>query len=87
MKNKTLINIAVLVVFAIILSWVASANSKTVVHMEYTVSDGDTLWEIADRFTDESEDVREVIHEIRKINKLDSAEIHPGDIIVIPCGE
>lgn len=87
MKTKTCIILAVFVVLAIILSWIASANSKPIIHMEYTVSDGDTLWEIAESFTDDSEDVRKVIYDIRRINKLDSAEIYPGDVIIIPCGE
>lgn len=87
MKTKTLIILTVFVVIAIILSWILSANSKPIIHMEYTVSDGDTLWEIADKFTDESDDVRNMIYEIRRINKLETAEIYPGEVIIIPCGE
>lgn len=87
MKTKTLIILTVFVVIAIILSWIVAACSEPAIHIEYTVSDGDTLWEIAEGFTDDSEDVRNMIYEIRRINKLDSAEIYPGDVILIPCGE
>ena len=87
MKTKTIVFLTFCIILAIVLSWIAAANSKPIIHMEYTVSDGDTLWEIAENFTDESEDVRNMIYEIRRINKLEKAEIYPGDIIVIPCGE
>ena len=52
--------------------------------VNFTVSEGDTLWEIAEQYADESIDVRKYIKLIRKYNNLDTAEIMPGDVLVIP---
>lgn len=52
--------------------------------VSFTVNEGDTLWEIAEQYADESIDVRKYIKLIRKYNNLDTAEIMPGDVLVIP---
>jgi len=49
----------------------------------YTVKAGDTLWEIAGKFSGNSLDKREVIDEIEKLSNCGS-EIYPGQILVIP---
>ncbi len=48
------------------------------------VERGDTLWSIAKKFANPEQDVRNMIHIIRRVNKLDSAVIHPGDQLLIP---
>ena len=65
---------------------VASAFKKPVVLREVSVevSEGDTLWTIADRFTDNSVDIRNTIYKIREFNCLNTSEIYPGDVIIIP---
>ena len=52
--------------------------------VEVKVCEGDTLWTIADTYTDNTVDVRRAIYEIQEYNELDTAEIHPGEIIIIP---
>ncbi len=57
---------------------------------EFTVSEGDTLWGIAELYTDGSVDIRKYIWEIKKLNGMGTAELMPGDVIIIPvfnCGE
>ncbi len=54
---------------------------------EFTVCEGDTLWEIAELYTDDSVDIREYIREIKELNGMDSAELMPGDVIIIPIYE
>ncbi|MCK4258337.1 MAG: LysM peptidoglycan-binding domain-containing protein [Halanaerobiales bacterium] len=51
-------------------------------HLE--VQSGDTLWSLAKKFVKADEDIRDLIYQIRKINDLRTAEIHPGEIILIP---
>ena len=53
------------------------------VYKEYTVTvaDGETLWDIAGRHTEEREDVREVIFRIAQANKLKSKTIYPGQVL------
>ena len=52
--------------------------------VEVKVCEGDTLWTIADTYTNNTVDVRRAIYEIQEYNELDTAEIHPGEIIIIP---
>lgn len=51
--------------------------------IEVTVTEGDTLWDIAKRFN-QHQDPRKVIYSIKKINRLDSGFIIAGQIIRVP---
>lgn len=48
------------------------------------VDRGDTLWTIAKNNKKNGEDIREIIHNIKEINDMDSVLIKPGDIIRVP---
>ena len=49
-----------------------------------TVGYGETLWDIAGRYTEKGEDVREVIHRISAANGLKSRIIYSGQVLRIP---
>ncbi len=49
------------------------------------VSPGDTLWEIADRFSPESADLRVVIRELVELNGLGSKVMRPGQVLQVPA--
>lgn len=49
-----------------------------------TVAQGDTLWDIAWRHTENKEDVREVMHRISRANALQSSYIYPGQVLQVP---
>lgn len=49
-----------------------------------TVAQGDTLWDIAWRHTENKEDVREVMHRISQANSLKSKHIYPGQVLQVP---
>ncbi len=51
---------------------------KTVV-----VRQGDTLWDLARR-TKPGTDPRKTVYEIRKLNQLESVNLQPGQILMIP---
>lgn len=54
-------------------------------HEQVVVHGGDTLWAIADRWAEEGEDVRAVIHRISETNKLaNNTYLMPGQKLVIP---
>lgn len=53
-------------------------------YIECTATTGDTIWEIAKNNNPYNYDIRKVVHEIMKLNSMDSADIRPGDIIKIP---
>lgn len=49
-----------------------------------TVHSGDTMWSIAGRWSDDREDVRQVIHRICKANNLKSQHVYPGQVLKVP---
>lgn len=55
---------------------------KAVEHV-YTVEPGDTLWEIANKYRDEDEDIRAVVYAIKKNNNIDDAHLKPGQNLII----
>lgn len=53
--------------------------------IKYVVVEGDRLWNIAQNETGfDNLDPRDVVDQIQKINNLDSVDIYPGDVILIP---
>jgi hypothetical protein len=42
------------------------------------------MWTIANRWSDDKEDIREVMHRICEANNLKSKHIYPGQILTIP---
>jgi len=48
------------------------------------VEEGDSLWGIAKRFTNDQIDIRQYINLILEHNKKDTDEIYPGDILEVP---
>lgn len=49
-----------------------------------TVHTGDTLWDIAKKYADGSDDIRYIIYIIKDRNGLKSADIKPGQKLIIP---
>jgi nucleoid-associated protein YgaU len=52
--------------------------------VEHRVVTGDTLWDIALEHTAPGDDVRRTVYDIRQVNRLESAEIVPGQVLRIP---
>ncbi len=48
------------------------------------VEPGDSLWKIAERYDDNSMDLRKYIHIIKEYNHLKSSQLQPGQIIKVP---
>lgn len=48
------------------------------------VESGQTLWGIASKFNNEGEDIRKMVHEIKKANNINNALIVPGQLLKIP---
>ncbi len=60
-------------------------QDDSVYHYEQiTVHTGDTMWAIADRWTEQGEDVREVIYRICETNALVNTNLQPGQKLLIP---
>jgi LysM repeat protein len=52
--------------------------------MEHRVRSGDTLWAIATDLATPGEDVRDLVADLKQLNELDSSELHPGQIVLVP---
>ncbi len=50
----------------------------------YVVQPGDTLWAIAKAHTTAQDDPRVFVHRLKKLNKLDSPLIQPGQCLLLP---
>lgn len=62
----------------------AFADEPVYRNCSVTVAQGDTLWDIAWRHTENKEDVREVMHRISQANALKSSHIYPGQVLQVP---
>lgn len=77
-----------LVLAGLLISWTsgtATQRPEPVGQRSIVVQPGQTLWSIAKDVAPDR-DVREVIFEIRRINKLDSAMVRSGQTLVLPTG-
>lgn len=52
--------------------------------VEITVATGDTLWGLAQRYADPGRDLRASVAEIIRINQLATAELQPGQVLLLP---
>lgn len=80
-----LIFITVFAISGIVIAKEQSVTSEDeTAHVEITVKEGDTLWNIAKPYYDGKSDYRKFIYEIRKLNDLEEGVIYPGQVIIIP---
>lgn len=56
-------------------------SEKNIEQLTYEVEYGDTLWSIANKFTED--DPRDMVVKIMKINKLRGDLIRPGQVLTI----
>jgi LysM repeat protein len=53
-------------------------------YITVTVYKGDTIWSLAAKHKSDSIDIRKLVYEIREENNLKTANIYPGQQLVIP---
>jgi nucleoid-associated protein YgaU len=87
---RGLVRLAVLVVIVAAVVWAgarvanATADRSAVSEHDYVVHRGDTLWQIAAAAYGGGRDLRPLIYEIERRNGLDSADITPGQRLMLP---
>jgi len=81
---SSLIGRILLLALAVLLLWAlfAGETGASGPERQYRVKPGDTLWSIAERTF--AGDPREGVWELRERNRLDSATIVPGQLLVLP---
>jgi hypothetical protein len=52
----------------------------------HTVAPGETLWQIAESVAGPSDDVRDVVFDLVRLNELPDAGLMAGQVIVVPAG-
>ncbi len=67
-------------VTGLLLSSASSYETYTVI----SVVQGDTLWGIATEHNPYQLDVRAIVHDIKKQNQLKTADIYPGQLLIVP---
>lgn len=87
-KVKFIRNIAILVFLLIALFniSIAKTNSEAEI-IDYTISKGETLWNIAKEYTPDNKDIRQTIYEIKQLNNMTDSTIYPGQTIKIKNGQ
>ncbi|QCX32309.1 LysM peptidoglycan-binding domain-containing protein [Caloramator sp. E03] len=85
MKSMKRCILFIMLIIILLLSF--AFNDKTKAERTYTkitVYSGDTLWSIAKKYGSNQKDIRKTIYDIKKINKLNSSIIVPGEQLLIP---
>lgn len=87
-KRRGKINIIILAICLIIISFIGQKciAEKQIELRKITVTQYDTLWNIASDICDDNENlsIQNVIIEIKKINNLDNSNIYNGQQLFIP---
>lgn len=92
MKNYRVVNRRRFIMIVIILMMVAAAPVTFIKafantendNISIVVNEGDTLWEISKNYMPKDQDIRKSIYEIEKLNDLNSCNIKPGQVLMIP---
>ena len=90
-KSRTRFTIFIIVMILIAMSIIGYITGINTAHgstMEQyatvEITNGDTLWSIADEYAPEGTDLREFIYEIKELNGLDTSNIMIGQVIRVP---
>lgn len=81
----TTVSLMLLLLFISMFFIVVNAKStSTEILVPIYVNEGDSLWKLADKYCDESKDIRSYIDRIITINNLSDSNIMPGELLMFP---
>jgi hypothetical protein len=72
-----------LMIFVITVYAFDNSPGNTYTYREYIVSQGDTLWDISQKYKGET-DIRTYLYDLKKINELNSSDISIGMKLKLP---
>ena len=71
--------------FNAVIGFSSAAGSTEKEYINVEVCGGDTLWDIANTYTNSDCDTREVIYKICTINDINAADLHEGMVLKVPA--
>jgi Tfp pilus assembly protein FimV len=89
-RLRGLSRLALLILVVIVSVWVGThvangaGNGSAYSEHTYAVRSGDTLWSVASAAYPGSHDPRQLVYRIERRNHLAGADIHPGELLVLP---
>lgn len=83
-KFVLVIAILITLLFTTSISILSKSNETDTVYNMYTVKTNDTLWSIASSYSNSDSDIRKIVYDIQKTNKIGDT-ICVGDNILIPA--
>lgn len=79
------VSVVILMSVVVISQMSALANKETgLEYFSYIVRPSDTLWSIAEEFSQDG-DIRQTVYEIKKLNRLESSSLTVGTRLWIAC--
>ncbi len=82
------LTVAILVVISVTGTIFGANHAESLtkpVYTEIVVQSGDTLWNLADEFGPDNQDIRKVVYAICQLNDISADSIYPGQMILIPA--
>ena len=84
MRQKWLIKIVAVLLFVVAPLAITNAFSDATMYETVYVKSGDTVWHIAAAVATPKDDIREIIFEIKQLNKLNNnAQVFPGQALKV----
>ena len=89
-RLRGLSRLALLVLVLVATVWLgvrvanATSNGPAFAERTYVVRGGDTLWSVATHAHSGQRDPRQVVFRIEERNRLAGADLHPGEVLVLP---
>ncbi|MFW6269722.1 MAG: cell division suppressor protein YneA, partial [Bacillota bacterium] len=80
---KIMLVILISLVLTILLAWVSVGQTDSE-YIVIEIEEGDSLWKIASEYRQENTDLRKIIYKIKRINRMDSVLLSPGQKLKIP---
>jgi LysM repeat protein len=66
--------------------FLATAHEGAETPKTHMVSNGETLWTVAHDYAP-SEDPRSYVHRVQRLNRLSSAQVFPGQTLILPSDQ
>ncbi len=85
MKKITMIIITVILIFAGVNLTFGETVSKNenVSYKEITISKGDTLWDISQKYKNDDESIKDYVNKIMEFNNMKSDRINAGQKLIV----